>query len=105
MDDVNKQRRSLFLFLNLDTVPRNSISGGFTYNWQSKWVGIIATKTERTQIHFLSHVLVALRRWILKTLVIYECSRISAVVASLHPKSNFSRHLQQKPKDASAQAG
>ena len=48
-----------FLFLNLDTVPRNSISGGFTYIWQSKWVGIIAIKTERTQIHFLSDVLVA----------------------------------------------
>ena len=37
----------------------NSASGGFAYNWQSKWVGIIAMKTERTQIHFLSDVLVA----------------------------------------------
>ena len=27
--------------------------------WQSKWVGIIAIKTERTQIHFLSDVLFA----------------------------------------------
>ena len=40
-------------------VPWNSASGGFAYNWQSKWVGIIAIKTERTQIHFLSDVLVA----------------------------------------------
>ena len=39
----------LFLFLNLDIVPRNS----------SKWVGITAIKTERTQILFLSDVLVA----------------------------------------------
>ena len=39
----------LFLFLNLHIVPRNS----------SKWVGITAIKTERTPIHFLSDVLVA----------------------------------------------
>ena len=37
----------------------NSASGGFAYNWQSKWVGIIAIKTEKTQIHFLSDVLLA----------------------------------------------
>jgi len=40
-------------------VPWNSASGGFAYIWQSKWLGIIAIKTERTQIHFLSDVLVA----------------------------------------------
>ena len=34
-----------FLFLNLDMVPRNSPPGGFTYIWQSNWVGIIAIKT------------------------------------------------------------
>ena len=40
-------------------VPRNSVPEGFSYIWQSTWVGIIAIKTERTQIHFLSDVLVA----------------------------------------------
>ena len=40
-------------------VPWNSASGGFAYIWQSKWLGIIAIKTERAQIHFLSDVLVA----------------------------------------------
>ena len=40
-------------------VPWNSASGGFAYNWRSKWVWIIAIKTEKTQIHFLSDVLVA----------------------------------------------
>ena len=40
-------------------VPWNSALGRFAYNWQSKWVGIISIKTERTQIHFLSDVLVA----------------------------------------------
>ena len=40
-------------------VPRNSTPGGFAYIWQSKWVGIMAIKTERTQIHFLSDVFVA----------------------------------------------
>ena len=42
----------------LDMVPRNSTPGGFAYIWQSKWVGIIAIKTERTEIHFLSDVLI-----------------------------------------------
>ena len=40
-------------------VPRNSTPGGFAYIWQSKWVGIIAIKTERRQIHFFSDVLIA----------------------------------------------
>ena len=40
-------------------VPRNSTPGGFAYIWQSKWVEIIAIKNERTQIHFLSDVLIA----------------------------------------------
>ena len=40
-------------------VSRNSIPGGFAYIWQSKWLGIIAIKTESTQINFLSDVLVA----------------------------------------------
>ena len=57
MEYVNKQ--ILFLFLNLDMVPRNSTPGGFAYIWQSKWVGIISIKTEREQIHFLSDVLIA----------------------------------------------
>ena len=59
MDDVNKQRQNIFLFLYLDMVPRNSTPGGFAYIWQSKWVGTIAIKIQRTQIHFLSDVLIA----------------------------------------------
>ena len=59
MDDVNKQRQNIFLFLYLDMVPRNSTPGGFAYIWQSKWVGTIAVKIQRTQIHFLSDVLIA----------------------------------------------
>ena len=58
MDYVNKQRRNWFLFLNLNMVPRNSTPGGLAWIWQSQWVGTIAIKTERTQIHFLSGVLV-----------------------------------------------
>ena len=54
-----QRKRKQFLFLNLDMVPRNSTPGGFAYIWQSKWVEVIAMKTERTQIHFLSGVLVA----------------------------------------------
>ena len=39
-------------------VPLNSALEGFAYIWQSKKRGIIAIKTEGTQIHFLSDVLV-----------------------------------------------
>ena len=62
MEYVNKKTSAdeiLFLLLHLDMVPRNSTPEGFSYIWQSKWVGIISIKTERTQIHFLSDVLIA----------------------------------------------
>ena len=29
------------------------VSQEFTYIWQKKWVGIIAKKIERTQVHFV----------------------------------------------------
>ena len=35
MENVNKQRRIIFLFLSFDMVPWNSASGGFAYIWQS----------------------------------------------------------------------
>ena len=49
-------------------VPRNSTLGRFAYIWQSKWVGIIAIKTVRTQIHLLhvSDVLIAVVSFDLK---------------------------------------
>ena len=65
MEDVNKQRRILFLFLHLDMVPRNSAPGGFAYICNSKWVAII-----RTQIHFLSDVLIAVESLDLKVSII-----------------------------------
>ena len=46
----------LFVCLKLDMVPRNSISEGFAYMWQSNWVAIIAMKTETRQIHFLNRI-------------------------------------------------
>ena len=61
MENVNKQRRNW-----------NSTSGGFAYIWQSKWVEIIEIKTERTQIHCLSDVLVAVASLDLK--VTFICS-------------------------------
>ena len=36
----------LFLFLNVDIVPRNTIPGKLAYISKSKWVRIIAIKTE-----------------------------------------------------------
>ena len=49
-------------------VPRNSTPVGSAYIWQSKWVGIIAIKTKRAQIDFLSDVLVAVASLDLKVL-------------------------------------
>ena len=39
-----KQAKTKFflLFVSLDMVIWNTASGGFVYNWKSKWVGIIA---------------------------------------------------------------
>ena len=67
MENVNKQRRNFISLCELrhGPWPWNPASWGFAYISQSKWVGIIAIKTEGTQIHFLSDVLV--RRWILNS--------------------------------------
>ena len=54
-----RPRRNFIIFLNLNVVLRNSTPGGFAYIWQSKWVGIIAMKTERMQVHFWSDVFAA----------------------------------------------
>ena len=59
MGDVISDDEIQFLFLYLDMAPRNSTPGGFANIWQSKWGGIIAIKTERTHIHFLSDILIA----------------------------------------------
>ena len=59
MEDVTSDDKIQFLFLYLDMVPRDSTPGGFANVWQSKWVGIITMKAERTQIHFLSDILIA----------------------------------------------
>ena len=67
-----------FLFLYLDMVPRNSTPGGFAYIWQSKWVGIIAIKTERTQIHFLSDILIAVASLDLKVPICLKASVITS---------------------------
>ena len=61
----------LFLFPTLNLVPWNSASGGFAYISQSKWLGIIAIKTERTQVHFLSDVLVAVASLDLQVYIAY----------------------------------
>ena len=54
-------------------------SGRFAYIWHSKRVGIIAIKTERTQIHFLSDVLVVARR------VVGSYGPLTTTVVCLHP--------------------
>ena len=62
MENVNRQRRNFISLSELGYPPRfpwNSTSGGFTYIWQSKYVTISTIKTERTQIHSLSDIPVA----------------------------------------------
>ena len=78
----------LFLFLNLDMVLWNSTSGGFAFIWQSKWVGIIAIKTERTQIHFLSDVLVAVASLDLKVPIL-----VGKLSNRRHSTASFSENV------------
>ena len=61
MEDVNKRRLTVFfIFLNLNMALRNSAQKEFACIWPSKCrVGVIAIEIERTQIHFLSNVFVA----------------------------------------------
>ena len=54
--NVNKQRR---YSISQSVLGIQLQEGSPAYIWQSKWVEIIAIKTERTQIHFLSDVLIA----------------------------------------------
>ena len=56
-------------------VSRNSIPGGITYIWQSKWLGIIAIKTASTQINFLTDVLVAVASLDLKVPNVFRRQR------------------------------
>ena len=65
-EDVNKQRRNFLSLSELEYGHLTVRSGGFTHIWQSKWAGIIAVKTKRTQIHLLSDVPVAVESLDLK---------------------------------------
>ena len=73
----------LLVQMNLDMMPWNSASGRFAYMWQRKWVGITAIKTQKTQIHFFSDLLVAVASLDLKV----------PIGVFLHVPSNSSRSL------------
>ena len=83
MGNVNKQRRNFISLSELWRVPWNWTSGGFAYICQGKWVGIIAIKTERTQIQFLSDVLVAV------TLLDLKVPTILKRPVHTNPKSGY----------------
>ena len=59
MEDVNKQRRNFVSVSQPGYGPLKFSFGKIRLHLTSKWVGIITIKTERTQIHFLSDVFVA----------------------------------------------
>ena len=59
MEDVNKQRRNFISLSKLGYCPLKFSFRRVRLHLTSKWVEIIAIKTEGTQIHFLSDVLVA----------------------------------------------
>ena len=50
--EVHKRQRNFLSLSEVGYVLRDLILGGFTYIWQSWWLGVIATKIERTWIHF-----------------------------------------------------
>ena len=59
-----------FSFWAWISVTWNSASGGFDWLhsvWQSKWVGIIALKKERTQIHFFNDMTPCHVLWVIST--------------------------------------
>ena len=60
-----------FSFRAWISVTRNSASGGFDRLHsvcQSKWIGIIALKTERTQIHFFNDMTPCYVLWVIRGL-------------------------------------
>ena len=61
MEKIKKQRRSFISLSELEYGPLEFLFNlkRFAYIWQSKKVGIIAIKTGKKQIHFLSDVVVA----------------------------------------------
>ena len=80
---VKTMSHDLLVQMNLDMMPWNSASGRFAYMWQRKWVGITAIKTQKTQIHFFSDLLVAVASLDLKV----------PIGVFLHVPSNSSRSL------------
>ena len=71
--DRRKQATTKFYFsfcTGIGPKEFNSRRVRLPYIWQSKWVGIIAIKTERTQIHFLSDLLIAVALLNLKVSII-----------------------------------
>ena len=85
MEDVNKQRGNFVSLSELEFGPLN-----FSFRrvrlQLTKWVGIIPIKTERTQIHFLRDVLVAVASLDLK---VPNGSLITASVTSRHTSVIF----------------
>ena len=59
MENVNKESRSFISLSELEYGTLEFNLRWFAYIWQSKKAGIIAIKTGRTQIHFLSDAVVA----------------------------------------------
>ena len=74
-------------------VPSNSTPGGLHLT-RSKSVGIIAIKTERTQIHFLSDVLVAVASLDLKVPMSCEVTTMSLLTDGII--SSFMTNFQEK---------
>ena len=72
MENVNKQRRNFISLSELGYGPLEFNLRRVCLHLQSKWVGIIAIKTERTQIQFLSDVLVAVASLDLKVSTIVK---------------------------------
>ena len=69
------QRRNFIYLSRLGYGPLEFKSGGFACIWQSKWVGIIVMKTERTKIHFWVTFSLPSRRLILMSIIAWSRAR------------------------------
>ena len=89
MEDINKERRN---FISLSELGYGPLKFSFSLHLKK---GIIASKTEETQIHFLSGVLVTAASLDLKVPNMEYARTVNAKVI-LRKKLSLQRHANRK---------
>ena len=95
MEKINIQRRSFISLSELEYGPLEFNLRWFAYIWQSKKVGIIAITTGRTQIQFLSDVVVAVASLVSEQALAARLSVLARLV-SLAQTGELARRLSPR---------